>query len=334
MFSAARLKITIWYTVIIMLISVAFSVVIYKMLANEVERFVRAQRFSIERRLRDFPFPVSPVLIIDTDLVNESKHRLVLTLMLLNMGILALAWALGYILAGWTLRPIKLMVDEQNRFISDASHELRTPLTALKTAFEVSLRDKSFDLKGAKNLIKQSVIDVDGLQILSDGMLQLAQYQKTNGGIKFEKVSLQKIVADAANTVRPLAELKKIDIKTDIDEVELEVDWQALKDVLVILLDNAIKYSDLNSEVRLSGKKHDGMGEITVEDQGIGIAEKDISHIYDRFYRADEARSKTTATGFGLGLSIAKRIADTHSWTINVVSKQGVGTKFQLKFSI
>jgi len=158
MFHSARLKLTAWYLLIIMIISAMFSLVIYKVLSNEIERFERVQRFRIERRLetglRRFP---NQIRITNPELIEETKQRILLMLIAINLGILIISGGLGYLLAGRTLKPIKEMVDEQNRFISDASHELRTPLTSLKTAMEVTLRDKNLSLLSAKKTIKKLI---------------------------------------------------------------------------------------------------------------------------------------------------------------------------------
>src|SRR3990167_5772072 len=180
MFSKARFKLTVWYLLIIMLISTGFSGVIYKVLTAELDRFSHMQRLRIESRVRS----IQPRIFVDPDLAEETKQRLIVFLLIINSGILFVSGILAYFLAGKTLRPIKEMVDEQNRFISDASHELRTPLTSIKTAMEVSLRDKNLTLKDSKKLIGESIDEVNKLQLLSDELLQLAQYQTLNGQTK------------------------------------------------------------------------------------------------------------------------------------------------------
>src|SRR5260370_19278304 len=172
MFNKARLKLTFYYLLIIMVISVAFSAVIYKVDTNEVERFDRIQRTRIQNSL------FLPRVIIDRTLVQETEKRITLTLISINATILVVSGITGYFLAGITLAPIKEMVDEQNRFISDASHEIGTPLTSLKTAMEVYLRSKKPDLNEAKTLVIESIDEVNKLQSISTSLLQLAQYEK------------------------------------------------------------------------------------------------------------------------------------------------------------
>jgi signal transduction histidine kinase len=140
MFHSARIKLTAWYFLIIMLISVSFSVGIYRVTTVELNRIERMQRLRVEREDR-LLMPSNEVTprppILDPELIAETKNRFKIILFLINLGILAVSTGGGYFLAGRTLRPIKEMLDEQSRFITDASHELRTPLTSLKTEIEV-----------------------------------------------------------------------------------------------------------------------------------------------------------------------------------------------------
>ncbi len=336
MFRSARLKLTSWYLLIIMCISIAFSLVIYGFLMQEVERFSRMQRFRIEQRLQNEAFsPPDPyrALIISTDneLVEEIRNRVVMTLVIINGSIFVFAGLLGYILAGRTLKPIQEMMDEQNRFISDASHELRTPLTALKSALEVHLRDKHLTVSEAKTLIKGNLEDVNKLQSLSDALLQLAQYQHPNGNSVFEPVAFHEVIAKAVEKIEPLASVKRISLEVDSEDVSVMGNKFALQDLLIILLDNAIKYSQEGLSVSVNLSRHDGWAICTVKDAGIGIQKKDLPHVFDRFYRADVARSQANKPGYGLGLAIAKKIVDTHNGTISVESIPGKSTIFTIR---
>jgi signal transduction histidine kinase len=343
MFQGARLKLTAWYLFIIMLISVSFSLVIYKVLIQEVERFANIQKLRIERKFREgefFPQEIRlrnnlpRIPIMDPELVEETKHRLILLLITVNGGILIISGGLGYFLAGRTLKPIKDMLDEQNRFITDSSHELRTPLTSLKSAMEVSLRDKNLSLRDAKTLISESIEEVDKLQSLSDELLQLAQYQKPQAQVKFENFSFSEAVKRALRKIESLAKQKEIKISDKTQDIKLEGNKHELSDLLVILLDNAIKYSPERKQIKISSRKTDGSFVFSVEDQGIGIDKKDIPHIFDRFYRTDTARAKKSAGGYGLGLSIAKKIVDIHHGSIKVESKPNYGSTFTVHLPV
>jgi signal transduction histidine kinase len=339
MFQNARLKLTAWYLLIIMLVSISFSMVIYTMISTEVDRLAMIQKIRIERRLHDSDFlppefriqiPNPSLPLMDPELITETKHRMLIILVLINSSILILSGGFGYLLAGRTLRPIWEMHEEQNRFISDSSHELRTPLTALKSSLEVGLRDKNLNLKDAKTLIHESIEEVDKLKYLTDGLLQLTKYQKPITGSKFEILSLSQIINEAIKKIDPLAHKKKIKLKMDITDYDINGEKLGLIDMIIIFLDNAIKYSSEDTEILIQTKKSDNNVKILIQDHGIGIDVVDIPHIFDRFYRADSARSKTVEGGYGLGLPIAKNIIDAHNGSITVDSKVNIGSTFTI----
>jgi len=348
MFKSARIKLTAWYLLIIMLISISFSTVIYNFLTSEFNRVVRMEKLR-QKGLWNPPktgmihiflenneiIPERSVLVTppSVEVIEEAKNRLLYTLIVINLAILGISGALGYFLASRTLKPIKDMVDEQNRFITDASHELRTPLTSLKSEIEVNLRDKNLKLADAKKILESNLEEINSLQYLSDNLIKLAQTHQPNG-IKFEEISVETVATQALKKVEKLAKKKNIKIETAINNVTLLAGRQSLLELLVIFLDNAIKYSPENSIIHLNSKKSGSSVIIAIKDQGFGIEKKDLPNLFDRFYRSNRARSKKDTGGFGLGLSIAKDIVDKHNGSINVKSEGGKGTTFTVKLPI
>lgn len=323
MFKHARLKLTAWYLLIIMTISISFSALIYRLDINEVERFDRMQRARVEIMFGP------PSVDWDPTLVAETERRIVINLILMNLAILVISGVSGWVLAGITLNPIKEMVDEQNRFISDASHEINTPLTSLKLAMEVFLRNRKATLTSSKKLIKENIDEVDKLQALSHSLLQLSRFEVPNGNTRLEICSIKEIIDEAVKKVKARALLKKIKITSDIADIKINCNKPSLVELFVILLDNAIKYSPEMSNITLSCKTTKDGVEVFVKDEGIGISKKDLPHIFDRFYRSDLSRSRSNEIGgYGLGLSIAKKIVDNHNGKITVKSKLGEGSKF------
>jgi signal transduction histidine kinase len=331
MFNKARIRLTIWYALTIMVISMSFSVVVYQVLNREVDRFVRVQRFQIERRWSEtviLPIPSPPE--IDPAIIAEAKNRIIWSLGLVNLGILFLAGLSGYMLSGRTLQPIKEMVDEQNRFVGDASHELRTPLTSLKSACEVFLREKKTTVAESRKLVQESLTEINKMQLLSDAMLQLAQFQKPQRKLNITETDISEVVNRAVAKVQPMAKLKRVEIETNVHKEVAWGDAFELPDMLVILLDNAVKYSHEGGKVRVNTKTEDGWVKISVSDDGIGISENDLPHIFERFYRADSARTKTDTGGYGLGLAIAQKIAEENKGKITVESQLRKGTTFTI----
>jgi signal transduction histidine kinase len=317
MFKEARLKLTGWYLLIIMVISISFSGIIYGMVSMEMERFVHSPRFR-----------ESQIPIIEEEVLEGSRQRLIWSLVEINGVILIISGTLGYLLAGRTLVPIQKMLEEQKRFVGDASHELRTPLTALKSMLEVGLRDKDMNIKEARKLITESIEETDKLKNLSDSLLELARENKQK--ITFEKVRVAEILKDAIKKVDNRAKNKKIKIISKVNGSTVKGNMEKLSELMVILLDNAIKYSPKESQIKISAKMGKNQVYIKVIDQGQGISEKDLPHIFERFYRADSARTHQSEGGYGLGLAIAKKIVDEHAGKISVTSEVNKGSEFKI----
>lgn len=330
MFQSARLKLTFWYVLISIIISLVFSVVLFLFLHRELGRSVRRLELRQEI-LQDLAPPDVPRLKVNQQVIEGAENRIKLQLIYVNMIVLAVSALAGYFLAGRTLKPIKQMVDEQNRFVADASHELRTPLTGLKTAIEVNLRDKKLNLQQAKSILKENLADVDRIKKLSDNLLALVKLQRFSSQEKKTKVSLKNILVEALNRSIYLAKTKKIIIKSSLEEVTIYGDVERLTDLFVIFLDNAIKYSQDKKEVFLDLKSTDHYGEVKIKDQGTGIEKDELSHIFDRFYRVDKSRTHNKTEGYGLGLAIAKEIIRNHKGTVAVESDLGKGTIFTIR---
>lgn len=320
-----------------MAISISFSTFIYFGSTQEFDRILRIQEYRMQhpelspRLLQINPFQIEPAPGVsqpDPEVIEEAKIRVLGSLIGINVIILMLSALAGYFLAGRTLKPIKDMIDEQSRFITDASHELNTPLTSLKTSIEVNLRDKKLDLKKAKGVLISNLDDVGNLQSLSDKLIKLTQYQKPNGNFQLEKINLSNLIKNASEKVMSFAAQKKIEILVDVPKLYIEGDERSLNELFVILLDNAIKYSSEKKPVSVKARKIDSKIEVTVEDKGAGIEKEDLPYIFDRFYRTDKSRTKQEVVGYGLGLSIANRIVALHGGTISVKSILGKGTMF------
>lgn len=326
LFTSARLKFTAWYLFVIMAVSIVFSFAIYSGINAELQRF---EGLSVVRREQDFfGTRIQSTPAFDPETISEARQKLISTLVLINLGILVIAGITGFLLAGKTLRPIEDMLEEQKRFTADASHELRTPLTAMKTEIEVALRDKNMNLTSAKKLLQSNLEETEKMQSLSNNLLSLARYQNSTSDLEVEKFSLTELVIEVTEKLQTLADSKKVKLVPEKKEVEIAGNRESIRELLTILIDNAVKYSHDKGEVVIKAHKRGSHTIFSVEDKGVGIKELDLPHIFDRFYRADSSRAKTGAEGYGLGLSIAKSIVDLHKGKIEVKSKQNQGTTF------
>lgn len=344
MFKNARIKLTLWYLVIIMAVSSFFSFIVYRGFTKELGRGFRYQAMQLppERRLviqnygsftKILPFVIYPEETPPEEfleVINLAKRRFALQLLIINSGILVLAGTAGYFLAGKTLAPIEAMVDEQKRFVADASHELRTPLTSMKTEVEVALRDKRLRLENAKDLLKSNLTEVNKMKYFSDSLLKLSRYESDGKAFQKEDVDLAEAARQAIEANSAQAKKRKIKLKDDLSEVLVKGNPQSLVELVSILINNAVKYSPVKSEIGISVKRNKRHALLEVKDEGIGIDDKDIPHIFDRFYRSDSSRCKSKIDGYGLGLSIAKSIVEMHKGEIKVESKAEKGSVFRV----
>lgn len=335
MFFQARLKITGWYILLSMIISLMFSIVVYQALVTEVARFDELQRVRVEERLRAAGYTLPIQLqqrraMHDAELMEETRLHIVGVLAVINIGILIIVAGVGYMMAGKTLDPIQQMIIEQNRFISDASHELKTPLTSLQSGIEVFLRGKKQTIAQARVLLGENLIDVKRLHELTRSLLDLAQAPSSIRMEKRANILMSTIVQKSLLMMRRALSEKKIVVKKNIDDISFRAHEEDLIQLMNILLDNAIKYSPPKSTVTLSVYKKRRNVHVSVSDEGIGIKSTDLPHVFERFYRADNARSRVGEDGgYGLGLAIAKRIVSHYGGTIAAV-KQEKGARFEV----
>lgn len=315
------IRLTGTYLAIIMAMSVGFSVIFYSVSMRELDR--RPHTIS----LMDIAPDPDTRLTFDDYLSNraeEARTSLLVDLILVNLMALISGGILSYLLAQYTLRPIEENMEAQAQFVSDASHELRTPLTALRTANEVALRDKKLKIADARAVIADNIEDITRLQSLADSMLGLLR--DDTAGFQAD-VSLPDVVSEAMNVVVNQAQAKNISVEDATGDTKLYGNARSLTQLLTILLDNAIKYSPGGSAVHVSSEVQGRSLVLTVKDEGVGMDEEAIKNAFTRFYRAEESRS---TSGYGLGLSIAKKIAEAHHGKIAIESAVGVGSTFTI----
>jgi two-component system, OmpR family, sensor histidine kinase CiaH len=325
MFQSARLKLTLWYFIIITSISLFLTLPLYFNASHAFTQLENAQA----THTTNMPTPPFPFL---AKTVPEARANLTFILFTTNAVVISLGSILGYFLAGRTLKPIKIMVDEQNRFISDASHELRTPLTALRSELEFMKMEYQLPEK-VKDHITSTLEEVTNMQVLTDDLLILSKNQYIKPNIVGE-VSLLDVLETAIKKVVPLAREKKITIDNQIKDVTIRINHQSLSQVFVILLDNAIKYSDINKKITVTTTTSSDRITINFIDEGIGITEENRKHVFERFYRGDKSRSKSNAAGYGLGLAIAIKIIESYKGTIQVKSVIDKGSTFSVMLPI
>lgn len=215
----------------------------------------------------------------------------------------------------------------QRQFTADASHELRTPLTAIKGQVEVALR-RPREAAAYRGVLQAVNEEVDRLIRLVGSLLTLAKADAGQIPIASEAVRLGELIAAAVEQVRPAAQHQDLEVRLEPGpDITLQADEDLLLQLLLNLLDNAVKYTPAGGQVA-AGWNLDGQHlQLWVRDTGIGIASEHLPHIFDRFYRVDKARSRAEG-GAGLGLSICRWIAEAHGGSVSVRSAPGQGSTF------
>jgi heavy metal sensor kinase len=213
------------------------------------------------------------------------------------------------------------------QFSVDASHELRTPLTVMRGEVEIALRSKQSG-EEYRRILSSTLDEILRMSAIIENLLMLAKGDIGKADLHFENVSLAAIVQDLSEDGEMLARTKNISVHVDTpDDICTIGDPVRLRQLILNLLENAIKYTNENGNVWMSLLRENGSAKIVVKDTGIGIPKEDQAKIFDRFYRVDKGRSREMG-GTGLGLSIAKWIVESHGGTISVESEVNKGSTF------
>lgn len=325
-FESATLKLTGWYLLILMITTSLFSVIIYRMATIEVSGRLE----SLELRLENdpgWPFYADSLRSARLNQEREAKQTIFLGLFYTNLTIWLLGGFGSYLLARRTLEPIQDMHEAQSRFTSDASHELKTPLAVMKSELELALRDPNMKKSEYKEIISSSLEEVNRLSELTHGLLQMSRLDY--GSIPLdEKVN---IGSELKRVKKLLDSSQRIQLSMPKRPVVQAGNNSLLRDVFMVVIDNALQYSPAGSDVRITMKEGPKKSTIVVSNEGEGISKTDIDHIFDRFYRADNSRTITNGTkSYGLGLAVARKIVELHSGDITVSSTPGKTTSITI----
>ncbi|HXP82338.1 MAG TPA: ATP-binding protein [Verrucomicrobiae bacterium] len=220
------------------------------------------------------------------------------------------------------------------QFTADASHELRTPVAVMRTRAELSLR-KARSAEEYRDVIAEVLTELEKTSGLIEQLMFLARADSGAETLHFTNTNVAEVLREACHQGSALAEAKQIGFRERIsgDPMWIQGDATSLRRLFLILIDNAVKYTPANGQVEVSLQRNDGYAVAQVRDTGIGIAEADLPNVFERFYRADKARTRESG-GVGLGLSIGRWITEVHAGTIEVHSSPGRGSMFQIRLPI
>jgi signal transduction histidine kinase len=223
-------------------------------------------------------------------------------------------------------------VQTSRRFLADASHELRTPLTVIKGELQELTNGGALTKRDLNERVGSVLEEVDRLEHLVSGLLVLSRLDAGETLRDWGDVNLAELVLSIAEQMRLMADDRGIAIElSSLEKTVIRGDRARLKQIVVNLLDNAIRFTPRGGSVRLRTASEDSGSLLEVSDTGIGIPPSAIPFVFDRFYRVDEARSREDG-GAGLGLSIVKSISAMHGAEVEVDSEPGRGSSFRVKF--
>ena len=243
---------------------------------------------------------------------------------------LLIAAGIGHAMSGKAIVPLKEAYEKQRQFAADASHELRTPLSVVLASADLLENDPSITSPLLKQVIADIRDEVKNMTRLVNGLLFVVRSDNKAVSMKKQWVDIAKIIQQTGRVMRPLAEKKNIKlINENVRSIRIKSDPQKLKQLLTILVDNAVKYTPEGGSVTLTQGHCRDEEEVvfSVRDTGIGIPPEEQERIFDRFYRVDKARARAQG-GNGLGLAIASEIIRLHHGKIAVESEMGKGTVF------
>lgn len=328
-FSKAVIKLTFFYTLGVTFLLVIFSTIVYGLFVRTIHEPRHDEHFEI-REISDDSFVIE-VKQQREALQEELQENLLNTLITADIFLFILTVFVSYILSKKTLLPLERAYKKQEEFISNAAHELRTPLAVMKAGTELTL-SKDRNENEYKKFLGESLEEINRLILMANDLLSLARNNNVDHKNMF---SLSDCLHEQVASISTYAKTKGISLVSNIEQdSSIMGNQQEIARMVMNLLKNAIDYNKENGSVTLLLVKKDKKAEISLSDTGIGISQKDLPHIFERFYKVEECRTQCVDSGSGLGLSLVWEIIKKHNGTIKVESELGKGTTFSIKLPL
>ncbi len=232
----------------------------------------------------------------------------------------------------YDLTEMKRLEEIRKEFVANVSHELRTPISTIRAFAETLLEGALEDKERCREFVREISLSSERMEKLVEDILQISALESGKMPPRFETASLMKIASETVASLIPLAQQKQIVLRIEPfgDLPEVHADRELMRRVFINLIENAIKYTPEKGFVRVFAVLDEESVKVTIEDNGIGISPEDLPRIFERFYRADKARSREMG-GTGLGLSIVKHGVELHGGSVGVESALGKGSRFFFK---
>ena len=272
------------------------------------------------------------IVFLDRTLEISTINRLLFIFIIITGIGLIFIFFISILLANWTIKPVAKAWDQQKQFIADASHELKTPLTVISTNTDVILSNSNDTVESQSKWLNYIKNETIRMTKLVNSLLYIAKYDANETKILLKKINLSNIISSICLQYEPLIYENNKKLITNIDNnITIMGDEDKIKQLLNILMDNALKYSLNNGIIKISLKKNKQSNVyITVSNSSETINKEQLNKIFDRFFRIDSSRNRKTG-GSGLGLNIAKSIVEIHKGSINVMNKDNI-TSFIITF--
>ncbi|MEO5798515.1 MAG: ATP-binding protein [Gemmatimonadales bacterium] len=288
---------------------------------------LHAERFALPGRAAMVAIAVADKLELE-----DRYASLIVAFGAAALAALILVAAAGSLLVGQSIAPIERSLEQMRRFMADAAHELRTPLSVLRSRAEIALQQPR---DGASYVAALEGIDAEShrLSRIVDDLLTLARAESEQRPIERSRLFLDDLVVDAVEAARIVAGRKGVTLTlAEFEEAPVDGDPHLLRQLVMILLDNAVKFTPEGGSVEVKVGSDAGAPQLTVSDTGPGIPADQLPHVFERFYRGDPARARQANSGSGLGLAIARWIADAHGATLTLHSGASGGTTATARF--
>jgi len=315
-FFVARLRLTFYYSITVIAILGGSSLILYKIILSNLSD-------SIGERILDPR--------IYQALVDRAQDILLNRFLTIDLIIIFFVIILGFLLTQKTLRPIKINMEKQKRFITYASHELRTPTSIVISGLEVALANKKLDFSSAKKTLENTLDEMREFSILSNNLLDISKYD-TFLKVEHENIQIDDLVNSIIEKNRNLAKIKEIEIEAKIEsKAAIKGNKIELNRMFNNILDNAIKYTPQNGVISIADKIVSNKYVINITDSGIGISKNILDKIFEPFFRGDTSHN---TNGAGLGLTLVKKIIENHKGSILIKSQENKGTNVVISLPI
>lgn len=314
-FLRARLKLTFFYSLVAFIILLGASILIYQVLISNIDDILE----------ETFVDPLTA-----QNIVLRAGEILEGRIIAVDFIVMFFVILFGFWLTHNTLKPIKLNLQKQKKFIADASHELKTPISVVISGLEVAMRDKHFTLEKAKTVLANNLEEMRDLSKLNNTLLEITKIQIAKS--QNSTLNLSSLIAKIVDRMSGLIKNKNIILESKINyQVSISGNEMEIGRVFYNILDNALAHTEPGGYIKIKDKLAGDKYIVEISDSGSGISKNNLEKVFDPFFQADDSRNHK---GVGLGLTLVKQIMESHMGSVSIQSELGRGTVVSLSFKV